>query len=166
MKRLNLGCGPDILEGWVNVDSKDIEGASHWDFRNHPPEELFDRDSFDFVLINHVLCTMKPSDTTNFILNAKFLMKPGAKIQIIDMDLLEAYRDYIMNDGKNIPIDSDDKDTRLCLHLSGYGTRLSLYTAKSLMRSLEHLGFKDIKQLPISKYDTRPNESLIIEATA
>lgn len=165
MKKLNLGCGPDIKEGWTNVDSVyKHEDVRNLDFRyntgtlvNHP-----------FVLVNHVLCTMRPEEVAMFLKNAYKVMAKGAKIQVIEMDLLKAFHDYALNGGQNLPINDhyvDDKDYKLCMHVSGYGTRLSLYTPVQLERVLSLAGFKDIRQLESSEYDTRPLESVIMEAT-
>lgn len=169
--KMNLGCGFDIKQGWTNIDQdqrvmsryeygKDIEG---WNVVFPPPDFYWNR--YDFVLINHVLCTMKPSDVNKVLENARMCLKDGGRLQVIDMDLLKAFDDYESGNSSLFPIADGDIDYKLCMHVSGYGTRLSLYTVKHLHDLLIGAGFKSAKMLLESEYDTRPDESLILEAT-
>ncbi|MBI2579591.1 MAG: methyltransferase domain-containing protein [Candidatus Aenigmarchaeota archaeon] len=54
MKRLNIGCGTDIKEGWINLDSAAIKGVDVV----HDIEKLplpFKRGEFDEVLCRNIL---------------------------------------------------------------------------------------------------------------
>lgn len=166
MKRMNLGCGYDIKDGWVNTDAVyrpeyhdivDIWNATaglYWDYAD-----------FDFILINHVLCTMKPDDVMKVLKNCHEMLKPGGAIHIIDMDLLKVFHAYENGDSDSIPIETGDIDSKLCYAISGYGTRLSLYTDRHLQNLLIDAGFRSAVGLDISEHDTRPLESLIVEGT-
>ncbi len=53
--RLNLGCGRDIRDGWVNIDSAPLPGVDHVvDFDNKPVLSL-DDDSVDHSEGSHVI---------------------------------------------------------------------------------------------------------------
>lgn len=162
MIRMNLGCGPDIKEDWVNVDTRIAQGIEYWDARNVLPKNW--EEQFDFILINHVLCTMIPSDVDLVLKNVLKALKPGGVVQIIEMDMLKAYEDYYKFNAINLPIfDDHDPDYKLTMHVSGYGTRLSLYTPNRLWTLFKKHGFSGARILQSSEYDLRPSESTIVE---
>ncbi len=49
MKKLNLGCGTDIREGWVNLDIADLEGVDVVHDLNNLPLPFKDED-FDYII--------------------------------------------------------------------------------------------------------------------
>lgn len=169
MRAFNLGCGPEIFENgymgyeqWRNVDAVyDHPAVEKVDLRYRVP---LVGEGYDLALVNHVLCTMKPHDVELFLKNAKEILRPGGSIVVIDVDLMKAFGDYFMNDGKGLPIQEQDKDFNLCMHLSGYGTRLSLYTVQRMKDVLSIAGFVDPHEIE-SPFNTRPDESLVIGAT-
>lgn len=165
MRRLNLGCGPDIKQYWTNVDKIHRDDIEYWDaIDNLVPKKWLGY--FDFILINHVLCTMKPADVSVVLKKANLMLKLGGKLQVIDVDLLKAIGSYLRRDKDSIPINEGNLDYKLCMHLSGYGTRLSLFTPDHLVWTLLHEGeFSGAKVLDSSEHDLRPKESLIVEAT-
>lgn len=163
---MNLGCGPDILEGFVNVDNHVAKGIEYWDMiENVVPGNW--ENHFDFILVNHVLCTMDYNSVRIALKKIEKMLKDDGRVQIIDVDLRKAIEDWDKNEARNIPIDDGDDvpDWKLCMHLSGYSTRKSLYTPPVMMKFLSQAGFHSMFNLPYSKYDTRPTESLVIEAT-
>lgn len=169
MRAFNLGCGPEVFENgyqgyeWRNVDST----------YEHPAVEKVDLrytkpligDGYDLVLVNHVLCTMKPQEVDMFLKNAKELLRPGGSIIVIDVDIMKAFADYFINDGDGLPVQEQDKDFNLCMHLSGFGTRLSLYTEQRMKDVLSIAGFQDMRPID-TPFNTRSKESLAIGATA
>ena len=163
MKRMNLGCGPNILQGFDNVDieRKNIN-VMFWDARN---SSLGMEERYDFILINHVLCTMNFLDVEAVLSNMYKILKPGGKVQIIDMDMELAIYHFRRKEGDFLPASGDTIDEKFCNHVSGFGTRKSLYTEAHLINLLTRHGFKKAERLTKSDYDLRPNESLIVEAT-
>jgi predicted SAM-dependent methyltransferase len=162
---MNLGCGPDVKPGWYNVDAvySDLvqtKGVQVWDARGG---RHWDYEDFDFVLINHVLCTMLPEDVDKVLKNCYEMLKPGGVLQVIDMNMLLAYEDYYKYNAAHIPIQGDDPDFKLAMHVSGYGTRLSLFTPARMVSLLKQAGFTKYRILEDSEYDTRKEESLIVE---
>jgi hypothetical protein len=93
------------------------------------------------------------------------MLTSGGKIQVIDMDMKKAIDDWQINNSRNLPIELGTSDWKFCMHVSGYSTRLSLFTYIVLWRLLGEAGFDfhETKQLDSSEYDSRPLESLIVE---
>jgi predicted SAM-dependent methyltransferase len=54
MKKLNLGCGSDIRQGWINLDIADIEGVNIVHDLNKLPLP-FEGEEFDYILCKDVL---------------------------------------------------------------------------------------------------------------
>jgi len=54
MRKLNLGCGADIREGWVNLDAAKLEGIDVVHDINRLPLP-FESEEFDYILCQDVL---------------------------------------------------------------------------------------------------------------
>lgn len=164
--KMNLGCGFDIKDGWLNANyysHEPVEGAWYFDARE---DQLDMTDKFDFILINHVFSTLNANDLRLVLANVKKWLKDGGKVHIIDMDITMAIAMY-QNGHDEFPIKDGSIDYNFLMHVSGYGTRLSLFTPKYMAELLSSYGFKDIHPIPASddEYDTRKLESLRFEAT-
>lgn len=83
--RLNVGCGHNVLPGWLNVD---LEGGRHGTtymnaLRPYPLPE----NSIDAVLCEHMIEHI-PSESAHYLLNQCFrVLKPGSAIRVITPDL-------------------------------------------------------------------------------
>jgi len=80
MKKLNLGCGADIRDGWVNVDIQKSRGIDKsFDF-NKLPYPL-NNSEFDYVYLSNVL---EHLDSPDSVLNELWrICKNGGIIEII-----------------------------------------------------------------------------------
>lgn len=164
MKKINLGCGPDYLEGWDNVDLYDGAADIVLDVSQRFPISFYDE--YEFVLINHTLCVLDYDGVVKCLENAYSILEDGGRIQVIDVDFhkaLKAHEDGNAEYFKLLP--SKSIDEKFCRYISWYYMRKSVFTSKFLIELLEQAGFKDVKQLKSSEYDLRPNESLIVEGT-
>lgn len=162
MIRLNVGCGPDLKKDWINIDH--VAQKTNYDFVCQNILEPFRTPPADFILINHVLCTMNYQNALEVLKNAHRALKAGGKLQVIDMDLLKAFDSYNFNPNE-LPIKSGSDDYKLCMHISGFSTRMSLYTPRLLKELLLITGFREVVVLGNSEHDLRPLESVIVEAT-
>lgn len=176
----NFGCGPDLKASdekrkWYNFDSvlQHRNDKADWDKEFHiwdmteSPERQLEHDyteRFDGGVINHVLCTMNDYSAHKALINIHRMMKPGATLTVIDMDLLKVFKSYQDGRSEDIPIEEGSIDDKLCFAISGYGTRKSLYTPERMMKVLTEAGFRIIIRKEESEFDTRPKESLIFEA--
>lgn len=160
----NLGCGTDIKEGWFNTNHQShvpVEGAVYLDAL----VEHFDMyEKFDFVLVNHVFCTLSYDEVDLMLRNIYRTMQDGATIEIIDMNPLKAFRALERGDVDALPGFEGSIDNRFTRHLVGFG-RKSLWTPDSVCEALERAGFKNPLDYHKSGYDLRPKESLVVKAT-
>lgn len=158
--KVNLGSGLDLKHGWTNVDRVAYGLNMLADLKELPLKDNF----FEFALLNHVICTMKPEDVAKVLKEAHRILKPGGVLQVIDMDILKVFQSYKDGRSEDIPIEQGSIDDKLCLAISGYGTRLSLYTPERMFSVLTDADFRLIFRKEESEYDTRPKESLVFEA--
>jgi ubiquinone/menaquinone biosynthesis C-methylase UbiE len=80
MKKLNLGCGEDYKEGWVNLDCrKDIKIDVNWDINKTPLP--FKENTFDEVLIKMIL--EHAENPFNVLKEIIRISKKDAKITVI-----------------------------------------------------------------------------------
>lgn len=170
--KANIGCGYDFIndEGWLNIDKEPRGPAQNfrlWDITeapNNPKLEYDLTERFDFMLVNHVFCTMNEYSVHQALINLHRALKPGGTMQVIDMDLLKVFKSYQDGRIQDVPVDEGDIDDRLCLAVSGYGTRDSSYTPKRMYNVLSEAGFRLISQKDASEFDSRAKESLVFEA--
>jgi SAM-dependent methyltransferase len=87
MKLLNAGCGTHYAHGWVNTDI--------WENEETRPDVLvqpgkpypFEDDSFDAVMLSHVLEHIKWNEVPDFVNEIRRVAKPEASILIICPDV-------------------------------------------------------------------------------
>ena len=78
-EKLNLGCGPDPIDGFVNVDIEDFGQDVIHDLNIFPYP--FKDDQFEFVLMNHSLEHLK--EPVDVIRELCRISKRGTRIQIV-----------------------------------------------------------------------------------
>lgn len=79
MRRLNLGCGNDIREGWVNLDRVKLPGVDvEHDITNLPLP--FENESFDEVLCANILEHI--DDFVPLLRDIHRILKPKGKLTI------------------------------------------------------------------------------------
>lgn len=78
MKKLNVGCGTDIRNGWINLDVVELLGVDVvWDIERTPYP--FDSNSIDEILCQDVL---EHVDFIKVLEELHRIAKPGCKIHI------------------------------------------------------------------------------------
>ena len=161
--KMNLGCGPDIKEGWLNVDNYYDPNNERpvWDMRDECLGEWVK--GFDYVLVNHVFCTMRYDEVEIGLKNIYDLLKNGGVIEVIDMNPIKAFRAYERGDKTALPGFEGNIDDCFCKHLVGFG-RQSMWTPYSMIDALERAGFKNALDYHKSEHDLRPKESFVIKA--
>ena len=75
-RRLQVGCGRDVLPGWVNVDVEPIPGSIQADALRLPMRDC----TFDYVLAPHVLEHLP--DVKQAVTELARVLKPGATLEI------------------------------------------------------------------------------------
>ena len=79
MKRLNVGCGRDIKEGWINLDMVKHEGVDVIHDLNKFPYPFKDN-TFDIILASQIIEHL--DNPLSFIKELWRIAKPGAEINI------------------------------------------------------------------------------------
>ena len=77
-KKLNLGCGHDIREGWINLDISSVEGVNVIHDINSLPLP-FDNNEFDFVLCQDVF---EHVEYIPLLEDLHRILKPGGIVEI------------------------------------------------------------------------------------
>jgi predicted SAM-dependent methyltransferase len=85
MNKLNLGCGDDILEGWINIDAYNPIAQVKADVSSLPYDDNF----ADVILASHVIEHFHFHDGFKVINEWKRVLKPDGKLIIETPDLLE-----------------------------------------------------------------------------
>jgi predicted SAM-dependent methyltransferase len=78
MKKLNLGCGEDYKEGWVNLDI--VQGVKADVYADIGKKLPFKDNTFEYVFISHVLEHV--NNLTGLMAELKRICKEGAIINI------------------------------------------------------------------------------------
>ncbi len=79
VKRLNLGCGRDILSGWINLDTLKLQGVDVVHDLNKTPYP-FSANEFDEILCQDVLEHVE--DLIKVIKEIHRILKPGGIVHI------------------------------------------------------------------------------------
>jgi predicted SAM-dependent methyltransferase len=148
--RLNLGCGQNILPGWMNVD---LEGGRHGSiFMDATRPWPLPDNTFDAILCEHMIEHV-PKDTGRHILSEGFrVLKPTARIRVVTPDLssmaqlildpmcpaFNSYLKFVAAFHSKSHISSGDAINYLFYH---YGHRY-IYTTAELRRHFEEVGFR------------------------
>jgi SAM-dependent methyltransferase len=78
--KLNLGCGSNYREGWVNIDiNKDLKADYHLDLNKDPLP--FEDSTVDYIMLKHVLEHI--SDLIRFMEECWRVLKPDGVMEII-----------------------------------------------------------------------------------
>jgi predicted SAM-dependent methyltransferase len=80
MRRLNIGCGTEVREGWVNIDNRPWEGVNM--VRDVTRGLPFDSDSVDEIYTSHMLEHLNPTDAQFFLKECQRVLKRGGTLEI------------------------------------------------------------------------------------
>lgn len=94
--KLNVGCGTDYKEGWINIDNNsdnNIEKLDlNWDLRNPLP---FKNGSVDFIYNEHFIEHLTVEEGQKAIKDMMRVLKPGGVVRIATPDLEESVELYL-----------------------------------------------------------------------
>lgn len=180
--KLNVGCGTDYKEGWINIDNNsdnNIEDGKldlNWDLRNPLP---FPEGSVDYIFNEHFVEHLTVEESQKIIRDFMRVLKPNGVLRIAMPNLVDAVDNYL-----NLPISKDPTIKRFKLdYIKTRAERINisfrewghkwLYDPEELKRRLKEAGCTKIKQCKLrkSKYtdlqnlEVREESSLIMEVT-
>lgn len=176
--KLNVGCGTDYKEGWINIDNNsdnNIERLDlNWDLRNPLP---FRDSSVDFIFNEHFIEHLTVEEGQAAIKDLMRVLKPGGVLRVAMPDLEIAVDQYL-----NLPLSKDPtikrfnldfiktRAERINLSFRGWDHKW-LYDWEELERRLREAGCGNIKRCKLGKsqyselqnLETRDESTLIAE---
>ena len=176
--KLNLGCGTDYKEGWINIDNNSDKNIKKldvlWDLRNPLP---IPEKTVDFIFHEHLLEHLTVGEGINFLKECLRILKPKGVMRIAIPDLEETVKDYYNPHWKKASwikkygcqfIKTKAEKINISFRFWGHQW---LYDEEELRRRLKESGFTKIKrcQLRKSRYkelqnlETRDESTLIVE---
>lgn len=166
LKKLNLGCGFEQPEGWINVDKLDYEGNIIADVLEGLP---FGNDTMlDEVVMNHTLQMFRFDELDKVLQEVKRCMKKGAKLRILTPDMDRAILNYQTGNASYFPIDDvlePSMSGKFARYLFWHSDTKCAFSFENLQLLLHRNGFRKIRlaQFGECELDTRESESLIVE---
>ncbi len=90
--KLHLGCGPNVIPGWVNIDAEEIPGAERLDLREKLP---YESESVDFVFSEHFIEHIDREDAERLVSECFRVLKPGGVARFSCPDLRKLIDEYL-----------------------------------------------------------------------
>lgn len=84
VKKLHIGCGGNLLPGWLNTDSFPQNGAVFLDAGEIYP---FPDNSFDYVFSEHTIEHIQYRQALTMLRQCHRVLKPGGRIRLVTPDL-------------------------------------------------------------------------------
>lgn len=155
---LNIGCGTDYKEGWINIDNNSDNNINrldlNWDLRYSLP---FADNSVDFIFNEHFIEHLTVEESQKSIKDFMRVLKPGGVMRIAmpDMeDVIELYNDpnwkkrpVIKNHGLGFV---QTKAEMVNMSFSWWGHKW-LYDWEELKRRLKEAGCTKMKRCSLRK---------------
>lgn len=177
---LNIGCGTDYKEAWINIDNNsdnNIEKLDlNWDLRNPLP---FDDNTVDYIFNEHFFEHLTPEEGQVVIKDLMRVLKPGGTMRIAMPDLESVVDHYL-----NVPLAKDPVIKEFNLgHIKTRAEWMNisfrdwghkwLYDWEELCRRLADAGYNNVKRCGLRKsehkllrnLETRDGSILIAEVT-
>jgi glycosyltransferase involved in cell wall biosynthesis len=89
--KINLGCGPRIVNGWINLDRAPLPGAHFWDGSRGIPSEA---DTISLIYSEHFIEHLSLQDGMNLLRECVRVLCPGGVMRVSTPDiqvLMKAY---------------------------------------------------------------------------
>lgn len=172
--RMNLGCGYEQPEGWVNLDVLDYGQEHRYDVLAGLP---FSRYTFDYIVAHHTLQMFNYTELPKVLAELRRILKPGRPLRVSVPDPIRAFEAYKSGNRQSLVIPSNVERTlggAFSAYITWYGTNKTLFTfefAKDLFlregwSKVLQCGYQDSTTAceGIRDLDSRPKESLYFEA--
>jgi predicted SAM-dependent methyltransferase len=156
--KLNVGCGTDYKEGWINIDNNsdnNIEKLDlNWDMRKPLP---FKDKSVDYIFNEHFFEHLTPEEGQVVMKDLKRILKPGGIMRIAMPDLEGVIYNYL-----NVPLSEDPvikefdlgfvrtRAEWMNISLRWWGHKW-LYDWEELERRLRDAGFTEMRRAKLRK---------------
>jgi hypothetical protein len=184
VRRLNLGCGSVIFEGWDNADINIFEQRNAIGDVLFPvsegPTRTFRLDVlefpdlhtigyYDYIFCNHMLSDFSHHELPRVLINIKHMLQTGGTVHILVPHIIMAMGAFFQNDVSWFPQGNDMPgiDERFCTFVTWFGESKSVFTPRYLLELGNRAGFSHVTAVPWGKdeHDDREKESLVVEFT-
>ena len=150
--KLNLGCGDDYIDGYINADLYAEKVDERFDAKHIPYAD----NTFDELKAFHIIEHFHYFEGQEVLKEWHRVIKPGGRIHIETPDFLESCRMFV----------NSNDDIRIQMYGHFFSTpwisgqqHLFLFTEAQLKTQLEWAGFTNVRRLyPTSKYVTVQNQ--------
>ena len=170
--KLHLGCGPNYIKGWVNIDLDSPLADVHADFREPLP---YQDASVDFIFTEHFIEHITQAEGLFFLKECRRVLKQGGAIRISTPDprwLVAQYTGGKLDEWRNVGWEPETSCRLLNEGMRLWGHQF-LYDLPELSAVLSKAGFYEITQASYQKssrgeldgLECRPwHQELILEA--
>lgn len=178
--KLNVGCGTDYKEGWVNIDNNSDNNIQRLDLNLDLRKPLpFDNETVDFIFHEHFLEHLDVEESRNVMAELMRVLKPGGVMRVAMPDLEDIFDLYKDDNWKNRPIINNHgfefvktRAELVNMSFSWWGHKW-IYDWEELQRRFDEIGFTNIKRCKrlesgfkeLSSLETREGSVLIAEVT-
>lgn len=178
--KLNVGCGTDYKEGWINIDNNSDDNIEkldlNWDLRNPLP---FADGSVDYIFNEHFIEHLTVEESQKSIKDFMRVLKPGGVMRIAMPDLKDSIELYFDKDWKKRAVIKDHglefietPAELLNMSFRWWGHRW-IYDWTELQRRLKQAGCTKLKKCTNSKsahsalknLEIRELSTLVVEIT-
>jgi len=173
--RLNVGCGPCVIPGWMHADRLDAEGIDFsGDIRAGLPVES---DHFEYIVGMHMLQDVAYPDVLPVLCELRRILKPDGILRLGLPDLDKAIAAYLRHDHRYFYISDEEASSlgsKLITQLVWYGSVRTPFTYEFIEEWLRKAGFREVTRCAfkethsaypdIVQLDNRERESLFVEA--
>jgi predicted SAM-dependent methyltransferase len=173
LKNLNIGCGPNTIDGWVNIDIDHPSAEIQHDIRTGLP---FEDDTVSHVFTEHMIEHVTRPEALAFLVECNRVLQPGGVIRVSTPNLDVVVDAYLArNLSKWGALWQPDTPCMLINEAFHSWNHQFLYNRSEIKLLLIEAGFKVINfvEYRLSIYpalmglERRPyNGDIIVEATA
>ena len=162
VRKLQLGTGDNVLEGWLNTDIHVFEGATDIVYLDARTLFPLPDESFDLVFSEHMLEHIDYAEGLQCLRECRRVLRPGGRVRIATPSLERLVRLYepeteLQQRYLRWAIDnfSDDADAYLPgfvinTFARAWGHRF-IYDGQTLRHALESAGFADIEECRVGE---------------
>ncbi len=139
LKRLHIGCGTELLEGWVNIDLKEAPGVQALDVGGGLPFA-----DVEFIFAEHFIEHLSFAEGRFFVQECRRVMRDDGVLRLstpnLDWVWMTQYHPYEWS--------TQEEGVRDCFWMNkafrGWGHQF-LYNAQTLTALLKDAGFEQVK---------------------
>jgi hypothetical protein len=158
--RLNLGCGHVMLDGYVNIDARELPGVDVVaDLRSLP----IDEGTVDEIYAAHVIEHFSDEEIDRFLLpHWRSLLAPGGVVRIVVPDaeaMLQRHADADMTFDELRLVTFGDQEYSLDYHFT-------MFSPSSLAATLERHGFERVEVVAAARRNGLCSEMELIGSVA